>query len=95
MGYFKDAEIMVVDELNAMARGAVVAIAPMLAAEYCDESAADLVEIWDGCSMDVEEEARADFNPMCSDCKRFDVYYANRLMNEVAGFIAISMENDW
>lgn len=95
MGYFKDEEIAAVEAINAAAMAALETLAPTLSELYCDESAEELIEIWNNNLDDVEEEARADYNPMASKWKRFDCFYANRLMNELAGFLIISMENDW
>ena len=96
MSNFKNEQIAVLNELTFRATEMIHALTPMLASRYCDEDADQLDEIWDGSLNDMLEEIEADFNPYpMSKWARDDCYFVNRLMNEVAGFIQICMENDW
>ena len=94
MGYFKDEEITAVEAINAAARAALETLAPTLSELYCDESAEELIEIWDNNIDALEEEARADYEPKWHE-REFAMFYAKRMASEFAGFVVISMEDDW
>ena len=88
MGYYKNLLIETMDGLGNAADQFVRQAAPFLSM-LCDESAEELVGLW--------EDAREDLDDMDFEMPmgRQDIGYARELIDELRSFVLITTENDW
>ena len=92
MGYYKNLVITTIDGLSNAADEFVRQAAPFLSM-ICDESASELVDIWEDTHFDVDECMLS--GDMELPMGRQDIGYARELIDSLHSFVIITTENDW